>query len=159
MCISSLHCVKFIDKRFKFKKWGVGTPLEKVSSEKKNRHKKKKRQSKMSLNLNIKSVIGFNGKLWFLFFARIFISFFVGKVAGALSYTPCGRYIVYPLGSFIVLKNLVTNKEAFFDGHTQDVSCVAMSHYGDRLASGQFHFSGVKVLSHYCPSFSYLFFL
>lgn len=81
----------------------------------------------MALELKIKSVIGFNG-----------------KIAGGLNYTPCGRYVVYPLGSFIVLKNLVTNKEAFLDGHTQDVSCIAMSNTGDRLASGQLQFTGVK---------------
>lgn len=69
----------------------------------------------------------------------------VGKVVSGLHYTPCGRYVVYPLGSFIVLKNLVNEREAFFDGHSQDVSCIAMSHNGDRLASGQVNFTGVKV--------------
>ncbi len=73
----------------------------------------------------------------------------LGKIAGGLNYTPCGRYVVYPLGSFIVLKNLVTNKEAFLDGHTQDVSCIAMSNTGDRLASGQLQFTGVKVRQFY----------
>lgn len=68
-----------------------------------------------------------------------------GKVVSGLHYTPCGRYVVYPLGSFIVLKNLVNEREAFFDGHSQDVSCIAMSHNGDRLASGQVNFTGVKV--------------
>ena len=46
-------------------------------------------------SLQIQSVIGFSG-----------------KVAHSLHYTPCGRYLVYPLGSFVVLKNLVTEKEA-----------------------------------------------
>ncbi len=99
----------------------------------------------MALELKIKSVIGFNGTLDISVIFEAETLIFEGKIAGALNYTPCGRYVVYPLGSFVVLKNLVTNKEAFFEGHTQDVSCVAMSHTGDRLASGQFHFSGVKV--------------
>eukprot|EP01038_Epipyxis_sp_PR26KG_P007264 gene7264-9903_t len=81
----------------------------------------------MSAELKIKSVIGFNG-----------------KVTGALSYTPCGKYIVYPLGSFIVLKNLQTDREAFLDGHSNGISCIAMSHDGRRLASGQTHLPGVK---------------
>lgn len=68
----------------------------------------------------------------------------IGKVPNALHYTPDGKYCVYPLGGFIVLKNLVSGKEGFFDGHTQDVSCVAMSHNGEFLASGQVHFTGVK---------------
>jgi WD40 repeat protein len=79
------------------------------------------------MELKIKSVIGFNG-----------------KVVGGLHYTPCGRYVVYSLGSFVVLKSLVNEREAFFDGHNQDVSCIAMSHNGDRLASGQVNFTGVK---------------
>lgn len=73
-----------------------------------------------------------------------------GKITGGLHYTPDGKYVVYPLGSFLVLKNLVTDKEAFFDGHSQDVSCVAMSHNGDRLASGQTNFTGVKVSYFIC---------
>jgi cilia- and flagella-associated protein 52 len=73
------------------------------------------------------------------------ITFLLGKISGSLHYTPCGRYIVYPLGSFIVLKDIVRDREAFLDGHTQDVSCIAMSNNGDRLASGQINFTGVKV--------------
>ena len=60
-------------------------------------------------------------------------------------YSPCGKYIVYPLGSFVVLKNVVTEKEAFFDGHTNEISCVSMSGDGNRLASGQINLMGVKV--------------
>jgi WD40 repeat protein len=73
------------------------------------------------------------------------VSFLTGKVNNALVYTPCGKYIVYPLGSFIVLKNMVTEKEAFFDGHTSEVSCVSVSPDGNRLASGQVNLMGVKV--------------
>ncbi len=69
----------------------------------------------------------------------------IGKIARALHYTPCGKYVVYPLGSFIVLKNLVSEREGFLDGHSQEITCVAMSHDGNRLASGQVHFTGVKV--------------
>jgi len=78
-------------------------------------------------DLKIKSVIGFNG-----------------KVPGACNYTPCGNYLVYPLGSFIVLKNLKSAKEAFLDGHNNDISCITVSHNGDKLASGIAHLTGVK---------------
>lgn len=77
--------------------------------------------------LKIKSVIGFNG-----------------KIRDALQYTPCGNYVVYPLGSFVVLKNLKTDREAFLDGHNNDVSCIAMSSDGSKLASGISHLMGVK---------------
>lgn len=79
-------------------------------------------------SLQIQSVIGFSG-----------------KVSHSLHYTPCGRYIVYPLGSFVVLKNLATEKEAFIDGHTNLISCMTISEDGSKLASGQINISGVKV--------------
>lgn len=41
------------------------------------------------MELKIKGVIGFGG-----------------KVANSLKYTPCGNYMVYPLGSFVVIKNI-----------------------------------------------------
>lgn len=82
----------------------------------------------MSNELKIKSVIGFSG-----------------KVPGALHYTPCGKYIVYPLGSFVVVKNLKTDKEAFLDGHSHEISCLAMSNDGRTIASGQVNITGVKV--------------
>lgn len=73
------------------------------------------------------------------------LTILAGKVCDALHYTPCGKYVVYPLGSFIVIKNLTTDKEAFLDGHSNEISCVAISHDGTKLASGQINFTGVKV--------------
>jgi len=77
--------------------------------------------------LKIKSVIGFSG-----------------KVHNALKYTPCGKYIIYALGSFVVIKNLKSDKEAFLDGHSNEVSCLSISHDGTRVASGQTNIIGVK---------------
>jgi hypothetical protein len=111
----------------------------------------------MSIDLKIKSVIGFNGKkphfsvadcLWkphlpvFVFLRTI------GKVHLSLLYTPCGKYIIYPLGSFVVIKNVQTDKEAFFDGHSSEVASIAVSKDGNRLASGQTNLMGVKVCPH-----------
>jgi cilia- and flagella-associated protein 52 len=69
---------------------------------------------------------------------------FNGRVARSLHYTPCGKYIVFPLGSFVVIKNLVTGKEAFIDGHSNSISCITMSNDGSKLASGQVNITGVK---------------
>ena len=79
-------------------------------------------------SLKIKSVIGFSG-----------------KVKGSLQYTPDGRYILFPLGSFVVLKNLATEKEAFLDGHTDLISCLNISGDGSKAASGQKSIPGTKV--------------
>ena len=56
--------------------------------------------------------------------------------------------MIYPLGSFVVIKNVRTEKEAFLDGHSQEVSCLAVSHDGRKIASGQVNFLGVKVILH-----------
>lgn len=63
----------------------------------------------------------------------------------ALKYSNCGRYLVYPLGSFVVVKDVQSGKEAFLDGHTNEVSCISLSPDGSRLASGQKNLMGVKV--------------
>lgn len=46
--------------------------------------------------------------------------------------------MVYPLGSILVVRNMAgKNKQAFLEGHTSDISCMAMSSDGLRLVSGQ----------------------
>jgi hypothetical protein len=52
---------------------------------------------------------------------------------------------VFPLGSFVVLKNLRTDREAFLDGHSHEINCIAISKDGTKLASGQKNITGVKV--------------
>lgn len=59
-------------------------------------------------------------------------------VEGGLKYTPCGHYIVYPLGSIVVLRSLSSGKHAFLDAESRNnVSCVAVSRNGRYIASGQ----------------------
>lgn len=81
-----------------------------------------------ALDLKINSVIGFSG-----------------QVIGALNYSPCGQYVVYPLGSFCVVKHVKSQKEAFLDGHSRPLSCLKISGDGAFIASGQTNFVGVKV--------------
>ena len=61
-----------------------------------------------------------------------------GKVLGGMKLTPCGGYMVYPLGSILVVRSMTgKNKQAFLEGHTSEISCVAMSSDGTRIVSGQ----------------------
>jgi len=80
-----------------------------------------------SLDLNIKTAVGFNG-----------------NVPGGLKYTTCGGFIVYPLGSYIVMKNLKNDRLSFIDGHTQPVTCIAISHDGRTMVTGEQNIPGKK---------------
>jgi len=77
--------------------------------------------------LRLKSVIGFNG-----------------KIPNTLTYTRDNEYVVYPLGTFIVLKHLKSDKEAFLNGHTGEVCAISISPHDQRIASGQLSKQGVK---------------
>ena len=50
---------------------------------------------------------------------------------------PDGVHIMYPLGKTIILKNTVTNRQTFLQGHTNKVSCISLSRDGSWIASGQ----------------------
>eukprot|EP00592_Proboscia_alata_P004694 CAMPEP_0194378686 /NCGR_PEP_ID=MMETSP0174-20130528/36876_1 /TAXON_ID=216777 /ORGANISM="Proboscia alata, Strain PI-D3" /LENGTH=650 /DNA_ID=CAMNT_0039160903 /DNA_START=29 /DNA_END=1981 /DNA_ORIENTATION=- len=63
---------------------------------------------------------------------------FTGSVPAGLQYTPCGNFIVYPLGSVVVLRSVTSGNISFLDALNNDkVSCVALSKDGRYLASGQ----------------------
>ena len=63
---------------------------------------------------------------------------FEGKVGGGLVLHPDGRTMCYPLGATIVVKELgETYSQSFLQGHTDEISCLAISRDGRMLASGQ----------------------
>jgi len=45
--------------------------------------------------------------------------------------------MIYPLGNTIIVKNLNTSQQQFLSGHTNTVSCMAVSKSGRYIASGQ----------------------
>lgn len=73
-------------------------------------------------NLQLQGVIGFNG-----------------KTHNGLLLHPLDEHLLYPLGSSIVIKNLIEKTQTFLHegGHDQDVSCMALSCTGKYLATGQ----------------------
>lgn len=70
--------------------------------------------------LELKNVIGFGG-----------------KVPNGLICHHDGIHHIYSLGSTVVVKNTRLQTQAFLQGHTHQVSCLALSHDGTKLASGQ----------------------
>ncbi|GAB5035670.1 flagellar associated protein : flagellar associated protein [Nannochloropsis oceanica] len=63
---------------------------------------------------------------------------FNGRVHNGLHYTPQGTHTVYPLGSMVIVQNLITDQQCFLQGHTGiSVSALAISQDGRRLATGE----------------------
>lgn len=60
-----------------------------------------------------------------------------GHVPASLSATPCGGYVVYPLGMAVVVRNMATRATLLLEQHTGHVACLRISPDGTRLASGQ----------------------
>lgn len=81
----------------------------------------------MTSSLDLEAVIGFGG-----------------KVRDGLVYHPNGRFVLYPLGMTLVVKRLSDEHQEFLDGHTNTISCVALSKNGKLAASGQMTHSGFQ---------------
>jgi len=76
----------------------------------------------MTSNLNLEAVIGFEGKI---------------KDGMKYIWREDGEYLIYALGSTVVVKNIADNTQSFMQGHTNEVSCIAVSNDGKYAASGQ----------------------
>ena len=74
----------------------------------------------MSVDLELEAVIGFGG-----------------NIKSGLIYHPNGRFIIYPIGTMIVIKDITTNTMNFLRGHSNSISCISLSRDGTMLASGQ----------------------
>ncbi|KAI8902331.1 quinon protein alcohol dehydrogenase-like superfamily [Globomyces pollinis-pini] len=70
--------------------------------------------------IKLKSIIGFGG-----------------NVPGGLLKHPDGIHRVYSLGSTVVISDAKKNSQEFLQGHTNVVSCIAISKCGKWIASGQ----------------------
>ncbi|XP_048871689.1 cilia- and flagella-associated protein 52 [Brienomyrus brachyistius] len=77
--------------------------------------------------LELEAVVGFNG-----------------RVFSGLRVHPDREHLIYPLGSTVILKSLTNGKQQFLHGHTNNVSCVAVSKSGRYIASGQVTFMGFR---------------
>ena len=77
--------------------------------------------------LNLLAVIGFNG-----------------AVIDGLILHPNNEELIFPIGSQIVVRNVLTRQDRFLNGHSNDISTMTISNSGKYLASGQKTFSGFK---------------
>jgi hypothetical protein len=58
-------------------------------------------------------------------------------VAGGLVAHPNGQHVVYPMGTKLVVQDWESGDQSLLEGHTSEISAVAVSTCGKFLASGQ----------------------
>mmetsp|Transcript_3004 Transcript_3004/g.4402 ORF Transcript_3004/g.4402 Transcript_3004/m.4402 type:complete len:613 (+) Transcript_3004:164-2002(+) len=69
---------------------------------------------------------------------------FGGDVQEGLKVHPDQKTLIYPLGSTLVLHDLVKDDDIFLEGHNGPITCVAVSSSGKYIASGQKTHMGFK---------------
>jgi WD40 repeat protein len=63
---------------------------------------------------------------------------FSGDIKHSLILHPAEKHIIYPLGSTVVVRNVEdSSDQMFLQGHTDRVTCIAMTRDGSVMASGQ----------------------
>lgn len=58
---------------------------------------------------------------------------------------PDNEHILYPLGTTIVVRHIITRTQHFLRGHDNDISVITVSNTGKYIASGQKTYSGFAV--------------
>ncbi len=72
----------------------------------------------------------------------------IGDVRAGLIKHPDGVHSIYSFGSTVVVKNsTAATSQEFLNGHTNTVTCLALSKDGKLIASGQITHMGFQVLS------------
>ncbi|XP_040309146.1 cilia- and flagella-associated protein 52 isoform X2 [Herpailurus yagouaroundi] len=69
---------------------------------------------------------------------------FNGHVPTGLKCHPDQEHLIFPLGCTVLIQAINTQEQNFLHGHSNNVSCVAISKSGLYLASGQVTFMGFK---------------
>lgn len=80
-------------------------------------------------DLELQAVIGFQGK------CQDFDP--LGKVIDGLVLHPDNEHIIYPLGTTLVVRHIISRTQQFLRGHDNDISVVKVSPTGKYIASGQ----------------------
>jgi cilia- and flagella-associated protein 52 len=66
-------------------------------------------------------------------------------VINGLTLHPDNEHILYPLGSSVVVRNVVQRTQTYLRGHDNDITVVAVSPSGKYIATGQKTFAGFQV--------------
>ena len=69
----------------------------------------------------------------------------IGRVPGGLKVHPDSQHLIYSVGCKVIIEDLSSKKQDFLSGHSNEVSCLAVSRSGKFVASGQTTHMGFKV--------------
>lgn len=67
---------------------------------------------------------------------------FTGKIHEGLILHPDNEHLIYPLGSTIVVRHIISRSQTFLRGHDNEISVISVSPSGKYVASGQKTFMG-----------------
>ena len=70
---------------------------------------------------------------------------FQGKVVDGLVLHPDNEHIIYPLGTTLVVRHIISRTQQFLRGHDNDISVIQVSKTGKYIASGQKTHMGFQV--------------
>lgn len=71
-----------------------------------------------------------------------------GQVPSGLKIHPDGEHIIYSVGCTVVIEKISTKEQELLSGHTNCITCIALSKSGRYLATGQVSPSGFKASLH-----------
>lgn len=57
---------------------------------------------------------------------------------------PDNEHILFPLGSTIIIRHIISRNQSFLKGHDNEITAIAVSKSGKFVASGQRTFQGLK---------------
>ncbi|XP_028413168.1 cilia- and flagella-associated protein 52-like [Dendronephthya gigantea] len=69
---------------------------------------------------------------------------FAGCIPGGLMVHPDEQHLIYSVGNTITIQHITSGKQRFLVGHTDNISCIAVSKTGRYIASGQVTHMGFK---------------
>lgn len=69
---------------------------------------------------------------------------FNGAVAAGLKVHPDRQHLIFSVGCTVVIEDINNKKQEFLSGHSNNVTCIAVSKSGKYIASGQVTYSGFK---------------
>ncbi|KAL4465728.1 hypothetical protein ABPG72_015129 [Tetrahymena utriculariae] len=69
---------------------------------------------------------------------------FTGKVNEGLILHPDNEHLIYPLGSTIVVRHIISRSQTFLRGHDNQISIITVSKTGKYIASGQKTYMGFQ---------------